>query len=103
MPPSKLKTGFGEGVCTVLLQLCQISLQNRFKYKKHMLHMSRDDAGGFGEDDADDVGDDFEGNADVADMARDDIKDDEDIDEEMDYGGVGAPKQNQDQDEGLMQ
>lgn len=68
-----------------------------------MLHMSRDDAGGFGEDDADDVGDDFEGNADVADMARDDIKDDEDIDEEMDYGGVGAPKQNQDQDEGLMQ
>ena len=37
MPPNKLKTGFGEGVCTVLVALCQMSLQNKFKFKKHMM------------------------------------------------------------------
>lgn len=26
MPPNKLKSGFGEGVCTVLIALCQMSL-----------------------------------------------------------------------------
>jgi len=26
MPPNKLKTGFGDGVCAVLLKLCTVSL-----------------------------------------------------------------------------
>lgn len=34
MPPNKLKSGYGEGVCQVLLQLCQLSLDNRFKFKR---------------------------------------------------------------------
>ena len=65
MSPNKLKSGFGEGVVTVLQNLCQISLQNKFRFKKAQI---QEDGGGFGGDDADDdMGDEFEGNADIAD------------------------------------
>ena len=37
MPPNKLKTGHGDGVCTVIMQLCQISLQNKFRFKKPVI------------------------------------------------------------------
>lgn len=68
MPANKLKAGFGEGVCTVLLALCTISVQNKFKFRKPII---RDDGAGFGgDDDGDDMGDEFEGNADVADMVK---------------------------------
>jgi hypothetical protein len=60
-------TGHGEGVCSVLQMLCKMSVDNKIKFRKHNI---RDDTGGggFGDDDADDLGDEFEGNADVADM-----------------------------------
>ena len=32
--PGKLKNGHGEDVCTVLTKLCEISLKNKFKFKK---------------------------------------------------------------------
>ena len=73
-----------------------MSLDNRFKFKKAQI---RDDGGGFGGDDADDMGDEFEGNADVADMAKDNIEDDEseNIDDEMEFGNPGqAMKANED-------
>jgi hypothetical protein len=88
MPPNKLKAGFGEGVCTVLLALCTISVQNKFKFRKPII---RDDGAGFGgDDDGDDMGDEFEGNADVADMVREQASDGDDIDEDYDFGGVGG-------------
>ena len=31
---TKLKAGFGEGVCSVLLKLTAVSLQNKFRFKK---------------------------------------------------------------------
>lgn len=85
MPPNKLKSGYGEGVCQVLMNLCQLSLDNRFKFKRAAI---KDDGGGFGGDDADDMGDEFEGNADVADMVKEnDMGDDSDgIDDEMEFG-----------------
>ena len=53
----------------------------------------RDDGGGFGDEDGDDMGDEYEGNADVADMAKDKGADasDEDIADDLDFGG-GAGK-----------
>ena len=88
MPPNKLKSGFGEGVCTVLLALCSISVQNKFKFRKPII---REDGQGFGGDeDGDDMGDEFEGNADVADMAKEQVSEGDDIDEDYDFGGVGA-------------
>lgn len=66
MPASKLKTGHGDGVCTLLTKLCQVSLQNKFRFKKPVI---KDDAGGRDMDDGDDdMGEDMEGNADIADM-----------------------------------
>ena len=84
-PPNKLKSGFGEEVCAVLLSLTSISLQNKFHFSKPVI---RDDAAGF-EDEGDDLGDEFEGNADVADMNRNGPQgsDDGDIDEDLDFGG----------------
>jgi len=80
--PNKLKAGNGEGVCEVLLRLTQISLQNRFRFKQPKI---RED-GGFDED-ADDVNaDDMEGGADLADVIHAEQSDD-DIDEDMDFGG----------------
>ena len=89
MSPGKLKNGFGDGVCQVLYNLCTMSLQNKFKFKAHSI---RDEGGGFGEDGDDELGgDEFEGNADVADMVHDKkggLDDSADIDEDMDFGGI---------------
>ena len=91
MPPNKLKSGFGEGVCTVLTALCQISLQNKFRFKKCQI---QDDGGGFGDDDGDDMGDEFEGNADIADQPKDFDKasESEGIDDELDFAPGQAIK-----------
>ena len=37
MPASKLKAGNGEGVCTLLIRLCQVSLQKQFRFKKPVI------------------------------------------------------------------
>lgn len=66
MPPNKLKTGYGDGVCAVLIKLCQVSLQNKFKFKKFTI---KDESGGL-DDEGDDMGDDMDGGADIADMAN---------------------------------
>lgn len=66
MPPNKLKTGNGDGVCAVLTKLCQVSLQNKFKFKKPVI---KDDGAGV-DDEGDDMGDDLDGGADIAEMAN---------------------------------
>lgn len=82
MPPNKLKQGYGEGVVQVLLRLCEISLANKFRFKKPVI---KADDGGF-DDEADEMGDDMEGGADLADVIH--AQDfDEDIDEDVDFGG----------------
>jgi estrogen-related receptor beta like 1 len=91
MPPNKLKAGFGDGVCTVLASLCQISLQNKFRFKKCQI---LDEGGGFGDEDADEMGDEFEGNADIADQPKEFDKgsDSEGIDDELDFAPGQAIK-----------
>ena len=95
MPPNKLKAGFGEGVCLVLSKLCQISVSNKFKFKKASIRAADD--GGLGDDDGDEEGNEYEGHADVNDMPpkADDKDDDIDIDEDMDFGGGGGTKKNE--------
>ena len=66
MPPNKLKTGHGDGVCAVLTKLCQQSLTNKFKFKKPVIK----EEGGALDDEGDDLGDDIDGGADIADMAN---------------------------------
>ena len=85
MPPNKLKTGHGDGVCALLLKLCSVSLQNKFKFKKPVIK----DEGGAMEDEGDDMGDDMDGGADIADMANQDISED---DFDADFGGQGADR-----------
>ncbi len=65
MPASKLKAGHGEGVCNLLIKLCQVSLQSKFKFKKPVI---KDDGARDLDDGDDDLGDDMDGNADIADM-----------------------------------
>ena len=66
----------------VLLKLTQISLGNRFKFKKPVI---KEDTGF--EDDGEDVNaDDMDGGADLADVIHAQ-ESDEDIDEDMDFGG----------------
>lgn len=64
-----------------------MSLQNKFRFKKAQI---KDDGGGFGDEGDDELGgDEFEGNADVADMIQDNNLDASgDIDEDMDFGGI---------------
>ena len=81
MSPSKLKAGYGEEVTLVLLKLTEISLQNKFRYKKPRVE---EDEKGL-DDDADE-GDDMDGGADLADMINEGGSDD-DIDEDLDFGG----------------
>lgn len=95
MPANKLKTGFGEGVCTVLTALCNMSIQNKFRYKKPALNSAKDEPGGFGDDDADEMDNDFEGNADVADMMHDKMSDADEIDDDFEFGAVGGVKEPQ--------
>lgn len=74
-------------------------MSSKFKFRKPKI---QDDGAGFGEDDADDMDDQFEGQNDVADMQiKDGVgSDNEDIDEDMDFGAGGANK-NQDPEEML--
>jgi estrogen-related receptor beta like 1 len=81
MPPNKLKTGFGDGVCAVLLKLCTVSLTNKFKFKKFVI---KEDNAAL-DDEGDDMGDDMDGGADIADLANNNNEDD-DIEEFADFG-----------------
>ena len=84
--PGKLKNGHGEEVCQVLKALTEMSLKNRFKFKRHAI---KDDANGQ-DDEADEMdGDDLDGRADMADEVHADIEEDE-IDEDMDFGVGGG-------------
>lgn len=88
MPPNKLKAGNGDGVCAVLFALCEISVKNKVKFKQPNI---KDDGGAFGEEEGDDMGDEFEGNADIADMQRDAMQSDgDDIDDDLEFGGGGV-------------
>lgn len=81
--PNKLKSGHGEEVCSVLNQLCEVSLKNRFRFKKPQV---RDDGAGLDEE-ADDVnGDEMDGQADLADEIHAEVSDEE-IEDEIDLGG----------------
>ena len=86
LSPNKLLPGFGDGVCSVLYALAEMSVSNKIRFKKPII---RDDGGGFGgDDDADELGDELEGDADVANMMHvqdDDI--DDVIDDEFEFGG----------------
>ena len=100
MPPNKLKTGFGEGVCTVLLQLGQLSLQNKFRFKKPVIKQDKDGM----EDDGDEMGDEMEGNADLADQVNHDVEDDDDdIEDDFNDFGQGAIAKEMEQDMAQMQ
>ena len=104
MPPNKLKAGYGEGVCSVLIALGQMAMQGKFRFRKHNLQAGgKDDAGGFGDDDAEDDGLDFEGNADVADMIHGENQgdDDDEIDDDFEFGAVGGVKEPQQEQEQL--
>jgi hypothetical protein len=84
--PGKLKNGHGEEICTVLLKLTEMSLKNRFKFKKPQI---KDEQNGL-DDEADEMdGDDLDGRADMADEVHADISDGE-IDEDMDFGVGGG-------------
>jgi len=86
MPPGKLKNGHGEEVCAVLLALTQLSLKNKFKFRKPVI---KEDGQGL-DDEADEVdGDDLDGRADMADEVHADQSDGE-IDEDMDFGVGGG-------------
>ena len=63
-----------------------MTVDNRIKFKKPII---RDDGAGFGgDDDADELGDEFEGNADVADMVREaEIDEEDDIDDDFEFAG----------------
>jgi hypothetical protein len=79
LPANKLQKGHGDGVCMVLEKLCQISLQNKFRFKKAVI---KDDGGALVEDAEDDGGDDMGGDdmgGDLQDMANQEQSDDEDI------------------------
>lgn len=86
MPASKLKAGHGDGVCSLLLKLCQVSVASKFKFKKPVI---KDDAGkGDMDDGDDDLGDDMDGNADIADMINQGgNQSDDDIEDFAELGG----------------
>ena len=84
--PNKLKQGYGEAVCAVLMKITEITIANRIRFMKPVI---KDDGAGL-DDDADDLnGDEMDGGADLADVihAHDS---DEDIDEDVDFGGAGT-------------
>jgi hypothetical protein len=95
MPASKLKSGNGEGVCSLITRLCQVSLQNKFKFKKPVI---KDESGrGDMDDDGDDMNDDMEGNADIADMMQAGNQSDDDIEDFAEFGGGGDKGNDADQ------
>lgn len=79
--PNKLKSGYGEGVCTVLLKLTEAGLARRFKFKQPVIREESQAA----EDDAE-ANDDMEGDADLANEIHAQESGD-DIDEDLDFGG----------------
>jgi len=82
--PAKLKSGYGVDTCTILLSLCEASLKSKFRFKKPVIREE-----GALDDDADEMGDEMEGGADLADAVHPE-EDEEDIDEDMDVGGFGG-------------
>lgn len=86
MAPGKLKNGHGEEVCTVLTLLCNLSIKNKFKFKKPVIQAE----GGGLDDEADEMdGDDLDGRADMADEIHAEVSEGE-IDEDMDFGVGGG-------------
>lgn len=86
MPANKLKTGHGEGVCSVLTKLCNVSLASKFKFKKAVI---KEEGGRDMEEEGDDMGDDMDGNADIADMLQGGNNSDDDIEDFTDFGNGG--------------
>ena len=86
MPASKLKAGHGDGVCALLIKLCTVSLTAKFKFRKAVI---KDEAGGRdAEEYGDDMGDDMDGGADIADMIQGaGNQSDDDIDDFAEFGG----------------
>jgi hypothetical protein len=82
--PTKLKSGNGEDVCSVLLRLCEASLKSKIRFKKPVIR----EEGGLDEE-ADDMGDDMDGGADLADAIHAE-EDEENIEEEVEMGGFGG-------------
>lgn len=80
--PNKLKSGYGEGVCLVLLKLTEAGLARRFQFNRPVI---REENKGM-DDDADDMGEDMEGEADLANEIHAQESGD-DIDEDLDFGG----------------
>ena len=88
--PNKLKSGHGEEVCQVLMQLCELALKTRFRFKKPVI---REEGTGL-DDEADEVnGDEMDGGADLADEFHAEVEEDDDIDEDIDIGGVAGMQQ----------
>lgn len=75
MPASKLQKGFGEGVCQVLDKLCNISIQNKFRFKTPKIKEESTAMADEGED----LAEDNISGADIADMANQEQSDDDDI------------------------
>lgn len=82
--PAKLKSGFGEDTCALLLKLAEASLKSKFRFKKPVIREE-----GALDDEADEMGDEMEGGADLADAVHAE-EEDEEIDEDMDIGGFGG-------------
>ena len=80
--PNKLKTGYGEGVTLVLLKLTEASLARKFQFKRPVIR----EEGQGGDDDAEEMNDDMEGDADLANEIHAQDSGD-DIDEDLDFGG----------------
>lgn len=69
-----------------MLKLTQISIQNKFRFKRHVIRSEDADV----DDDPDDVDGDLDGGADLADVIHADEDDDDMIDEELEFGGNNA-------------
>lgn len=80
--PNKIKSGYGEGVTLVLLKLTQVSLERRFSFKRPVIR----EEGQGGDDDAEEMNDDMEGDADLANEIHA-AESGDDIDEDLDFGG----------------
>jgi len=86
LSPSKIKAGYGDGVCQLLIKLTQITLTNKFRFKKPVIRSEDANV----EDDPDDVDGDLDGGADLADVIHADEEEDDMIDEEFEFGGNNA-------------
>jgi hypothetical protein len=80
--PNKLKSGYGEGVTLVLLKLTEAGLTRRFQFQRPVIR----EEGQGADEEADEMGEDMEGDADLANEIHAQESGD-DIDEEFDFGG----------------